>query len=103
MKPELIRLARMFAVTSRIVDLNTLMGMRTHFANYGKLGETNERALRDMESRYSLGVQQYDNFFFDREKAAVDKYIEITHQEQLDKTKEEVMNVSSSNKEKKAK
>jgi hypothetical protein len=77
MKPEVLRIARAFACASRPADLNVLLNMKIHFLNYGKIGEQYERLLRDIESRISLDIQRYDNYFADKEKEAIQKYKEI--------------------------
>jgi hypothetical protein len=81
MNIDLLRIARAFAAASRVQDLQLLLKMRMHHAAYGKLGDTNIQLLRDMENRLPLEIQKFDNFFFDREKAAVDKYIEVITKE----------------------
>lgn len=78
MKPEVLRIARAFACASRPADLNVLLNMKIHFLNYGKIGEQYECLLRDIESRISLDIQRYDNYFADKEKEAIQKYKEIT-------------------------
>lgn len=95
MKPDILRIARAFACASRPADLNILLNMKIHFLNYGKIGEQYERLLRDIEMRTTLEVQKYDNFFADREKEAIQKYIDVT-------TKEITDDNDSSSEEKKA-
>lgn len=62
---EKLRLARLFFAVDRLQELHTLAGMVIHFNNYGRLGEQNEKMLNDMESRYMLQLQRYDNHFDD--------------------------------------
>ena len=81
MNIELLRLVRLFGSVSRIQDLQTLTSMRLHLISYGKLGDTNLQLVKDMEQRHTLELQRFDNYFLDREKQAVDKYIEITNKE----------------------
>jgi hypothetical protein len=95
MKPDVLRIARAFACASRPADLNILLNMKIHFLNYGKIGEQYERLLRDIEMRTTLEVQKFDNFFADREKEAIQKYIDVT-------TKEITNDNDSSSEEKKA-
>lgn len=81
MNKDILRIARAFACASRPADLNILLNMKIHFLNYGKIGEQYERLLKDIEMRTTLEVQKFDNFFADREKEAVNKYIEVTTKE----------------------
>lgn len=57
----LMRLARLFSVSPRIQDLNLLTSIKLHFLSYGKLGDMNERAIRDMENKYVLELTKWDN------------------------------------------
>ena len=107
MKPEIIRLSRLFACVSRIQDLQMIIQMKQHYINYGKLGETNLKLLADLENRVILELTKWDNYFADREKEAVDKYISVvtanTDKQTTIVVKEDKDNANTSKQEKKTK
>lgn len=72
------RLVRGFAFCQRIQDLQLITNLKLHYASYGKLGDTNERLLRDLENRYSLDVTKWENHWEEEKKKAVANYISIT-------------------------
>jgi len=65
-----LRLSRLFFAATRQADLNTVLNAATHLQNYLKFGDQNETVLKDMENRYILELQVYDNFLADLLKDA---------------------------------
>ena len=82
--PVLMRLIRCFAISQRIQDLQMLLTMRLHYASYGKLGDTNERLLKDLENRNSLYLTKWENYWDDEKKKAVLTYQTIMLPEQTE-------------------
>lgn len=76
--PVLFRLIRAFAISQRIQDLQMLLTMKLHYTSYGKLGDTNEQLLKDLENRNSLYLTKWENHLEDIEKKAIANYLSIT-------------------------
>jgi hypothetical protein len=73
MNETVLRLTRLFNVVTRPADLNTLVAAKIHFMAYDRLGDGYERTINDMESRYLMDLQKWDNWINSIEISAIQR------------------------------
>ena len=90
MNETVLRLTRLFNVVTRPADLNTLVAAKIHFMAYDRLGDGYERTINDMESRYLMNLQKWDNWINSIEISAI-KRVQVIEEaiKEEDKKKKE--------------
>ena len=87
MNETVLRLTRLFSVVTRPADLNTLVTAKIHFMAYDRLGDGYERTINDMESRYLMDLQKWDNWINSIEISAI-KRVQVIEEAIKEETKQ---------------
>ena len=87
MNETVLRLTRLFSVVTRPADLNTLVAAKIHFMAYDRLGDGYERTINDMESRYLMNLQKWDNWINSIEISAI-KRVQVIEEAIKEETKQ---------------
>jgi hypothetical protein len=87
MNETVLRLTRLFSVVTRPADLNTLVTAKIHFMAYDRLGDGYERTINDMESRYLMNLQKWDNWINSIEISAI-KRVQVIEEAIKEETKQ---------------
>ena len=87
MNETVLRLTRLFNVVTRPADLNTLVTAKIHFMAYDRLGDGYERTINDMESRYLMNLQKWDNWINSIEISAI-KRVQVIEEAIKEETKQ---------------
>ena len=87
MNETVLRLTRLFNVVTRPADLNTLVAAKIHFMAYDRLGDGYERTINDMESRYLMNLQKWDNWINSIEISAI-KRVQVIEEAIKEETKQ---------------